>query len=159
MYLVQLRCPHLPMNAKKPPSQKTKRLTIELECNEEQYPVIGVRSRIKFKNFCMLYQLASEDLARDKRIGGAEYRVLHFLLSRMGYEGSVRISQRDIGEVIDMKQPSIARAMRVLMEVGVIRSEGKPGQTATYMLNPYYGSRGKASNVIQMQRQWDENTK
>ncbi len=117
--------------------------------------MIGIRSRIKFKNWVMLYQLASEDLAKDKRIGGAEYRVLHFLLSRMGYEGSVQISQRDIGEVIDMKQPSIARAMKVLMEVGVIRSEGKPGQTATHMLNPYYGSRGKASNVVKMQRAWD----
>jgi hypothetical protein len=143
------------MNSKKAPAQKIKRLKIELECNDEQYPVIGVRSRIKFKNWVMLYQLASEDLAKDKRIGGAEYRVLHFLLSRMGYEGSVQISQRDIGEVIDMKQPSIARAMKVLMEVGVLRSEGKPGQTATYVLNPYYGSRGKASNVIQMQRAWD----
>lgn len=143
------------MNSKKTSAQKTKRLKIELECNDEQYPVIGVSSRIKFKNWVMLYQLASEDLAKDKRIGGAEYRVLHFLLARMGYEGSVQISQRDIGEVIDMKQPSIARAMKVLMEVGVIRSEGKPGQTATYVLNPYYGSRGKASNVIQMQRAWD----
>jgi predicted transcriptional regulator len=97
-------------------------------------------------------------LAYPKRIGGAEYRVLHFLLARMDYEGSVQISQRDIGEVIDMKQPSIARAIKVLMEVGVIRSEGKPGQTATYTLNPYYGSRGKASNVIQMQKSWDEST-
>jgi hypothetical protein len=150
--------PHLPMNSKKTPTKKSKRLTIQLECDEGQYPVIGVRSRIKFKAWVMLYQLPSEDLAKDKRIGGAEYRVLHFLLARMDYEGSVQISQRDIGEVIDMKQPSIARAIKVLMEVGVIRSEGKPGQTATYTLNPYYGSRGKASNVIQMQKSWDEST-
>jgi DNA-binding transcriptional ArsR family regulator len=70
----------------------------------------------------------------------------------MGYEGSVQISQGDIGEVLDMKQPSVARAIGVLKEAGIIRSEGKPGQTATYTINPHYGSRGKASNVIQMQR-------
>jgi DNA-binding transcriptional ArsR family regulator len=145
------------MNFKKALAQKTKRLKIELECAEDQYPVIGIRSRVKFKDWVMLYQLPSEDLAKDKRIGGAEYRVLHFLLARMGYEGSVQISQGEIGEVLDMKQSNIGRSIKVLREAGIIRSEGKIGQTATYTINPYYGTRGKAGNVVQMQRKWNDN--
>ena len=97
----------------------------------------------------MFYQLPVEDLAKDKRIGGAEYRVLLLLLARMGYEGSVQISQGDIGEVLDMKTSNIGRSIKVL-RAGILRSEGKIGQTATYTINPYYGSRGKASNVVQL---------
>jgi phage replication O-like protein O len=103
----------------------------------------------------MLYQFASADLAKDRRIGGAEFRVLHILFSIMGYEGSVQISQADIGKMIGMKQQSVSTAIKTLIEVDILRSEGKPGQTATYVINPYYGSRGKASNVVQMQRAWD----
>ena len=55
----------------------------------------------------MLHQLPVEDLAKDKRIGCAEYRVLLFLLARMGHEGSVQISQGEIGEVLDLKTSNI----------------------------------------------------
>jgi DNA-binding transcriptional ArsR family regulator len=143
------------MAPSKKQAQKSQRLTIELECTQDQYPVIGIRSRTKFKNFSMLYQLASEEIAKDKNMGGPACRVLFFLLGRMDYEGSVQMSQGDIGKIIGMQQSSVARAIKVLIEAGVIRVEGKPGQTATYTLNPHYGSRGKASNVIQMQRAWD----
>lgn len=70
------------MSYKKDLTPKTRRLTIELNCAEGEYPVIGIRSNKKFKNWVMLYQLPSEDLAKDKRIGGAEYRVLHFFASK-----------------------------------------------------------------------------
>jgi hypothetical protein len=143
------------MTSIKNQAAKGQKLTIELSCTEDQYPVIGIRSRIKFKDWVMLYQLASIDLAKDKRVGGAEYRVLHTLFGMMGYEGSVQISQADIGKVIGMKQQGVSKAIKTLIEVDILRSEGKPGQTATYILNPYYGSRGKASNVVQMQRAWD----
>jgi hypothetical protein len=144
------------MKSTKTSAHKIKRLKIELECTDDEYPVISVRSRVKFKDWVMLYQFSSEDLAKDKRIGGAEYRVLLLLLARMGYEGSVQISQGDIGEVLDMKTSNIGRSIKVLKEAGILRSEGKIGQTATYTINPYYGSRGKASNVIQMQRKWND---
>jgi hypothetical protein len=147
------------MSKKTKPTSKNQKLTIELSCSEDQYPVIGIRSRTKFKDWVMLYQFASIELAKDRRIGGAEFRVLHTLFGLMGYEGSVQISQADIGKMIGMKQQSVFTAIKTLIEVDVLRSEGKRGQAATYILNPYYGSRGKASNVVQMQRAWDENAK
>jgi biotin operon repressor len=141
------------------PAAKSQKLTIELSCSDDQYPVIGIRSRIKFKDWVMLYQSASADLAKDRRISGAEFRVLHILFSLMGYEGSVQISQAEIGQMLGMKQQSVFTAIKTLVEVDILRSEGKRGQAATYILNPYYGSRGKASSVVQMQRKWDDNTK
>jgi hypothetical protein len=104
---------------------------------------------------CMINPSFFAELAKDRRFGGAEFRVLHTLFGLIGTEGSVQISQADIGQMIGMKQQSVFVAVKTLIEAGIIRSEGKPGQTATYVINPYYGSRGKASNVVQMQRAWD----
>jgi hypothetical protein len=57
-----------------------------------------------------------------------------------------------------MKTSNIGRSIKVLKAAGILRSEGKIGQTATYTINPYYGSRGKASNVVQMKRKWDDSS-
>lgn len=106
----------------------------------------------------MLSQSAAEQLARNKKIGGAEYRVLFFLSSKINYDDSAQISQGDIGQVIGMNQSCVARAIKTLKEVGIIRSEGKLGQTATYTLNPFYYSRAKAHNIVQRQRKWNDNS-
>jgi hypothetical protein len=146
------------MTSKRKPAVKGQKLTIELSCTEDQYPVIGIRSRIKFKDWVMLYQFASIELAKDRRIGGSEFRVLHTLFGLMGYEGSVQISQADIGKMIGMKQQSVFTAIKTLIEVDVLRSQGKPGQTANYTLNPYYVKSDKVSNMVYIQREWDSKT-
>jgi DNA-binding MarR family transcriptional regulator len=106
-------------------------------------------------SFCMLNPSFLTELAKDRRFGGAEFRVLYTLLGLIGTEGSVQISQADIGQMIGMKQQSVFLAMKTLIEAGIIRSQVKPGQTATYTLNPYYVKFDKASNMVQMQRKWD----
>jgi hypothetical protein len=104
---------------------------------------------------CMINPSFFAELAKDRRFGGAEFRVLHTLFGLIGTEGSVQISQADIGQMIGMKQQSVFVAMKTLIEADVIRSQGKPGQTAIYTLNPYYVKSDKASNMIQAQRKWD----
>jgi hypothetical protein len=110
--------------------------------------------------FCMVDPSFLAELTKDRRFGGAEFRVLHTLFSLIGAEGSVQISQADIGKMIGMKQQSVFVAMKTLIEAGVLRSTGKPGQTATYILNPYHVTHSKASNVfeIEMQKKWDGGT-
>jgi DNA-binding MarR family transcriptional regulator len=108
-------------------------------------------------SFCMVAPSFFAELAKDRRFGGAEFRVLHTLLGLIGADGSVQISQADIGKMIGMKQQSVFVAMKTLIEAGVLRSQGKSGQTATYVINPYFISRSKASNVSQMQR-WDSDS-
>jgi biotin operon repressor len=106
-------------------------------------------------SWMVIYQFAAEELAKEKRMGGAEFRVLHMLLGMMGKDSSVQISQADIGKMMGMQQQGVSKAIKTLIEIGIIRSEGKTGQTATYTLNSYYGKSGNASNVVQMQRKWD----
>jgi Crp-like helix-turn-helix domain len=104
---------------------------------------------------CMINPSFLAELAKDRRFGGAEFRVLYTLLGLIGAEGSVQISQADIGQMIGMKQQSVFVAMKTLTKAGIIRSQGKPGQTATHTLNPYYVKSDNASNMVQMQQKWD----
>ncbi len=106
-------------------------------------------------SFCMVNPSFPFELAKDRRFGGAEFRVLYTLLGLIGAEGSVRISQADIGKMIGMKQQSVFVAMKTLIEAGVLRSSGKPGQTATYILNPYYVSHGESIHMTKLQENWD----
>jgi phage replication O-like protein O len=101
----------------------------------------------KIRNSVMLNQTACIELAQDKRLGGAEFRVFYALLSLMDYEDSVQISQADICEMIGMKQKSVSAAIKTLIEADVLRSIDKPGQTTTYILNPYYVSRSNTSSI------------
>jgi hypothetical protein len=109
-------------------------------------------------SFCMVAPSFFAELAKDRRFGGAEFRVLHTLLGLIGADGSVQISQADIGKMIGMKQQSVFVAMKTLIEADVLRSQGKPGQTATYTLNPYYVKSDKVSNMVYIQREWDSKT-
>jgi DNA-binding MarR family transcriptional regulator len=106
---------------------------------------------------CMINPSFLAELAKDRRFGGAEFRVLYTLFGLIGAESSVQISQADIGKMIGMKQQSVFVAMKTLIEADVIRSQGKPGQTMTYTLNPYYVKSGKANNMAQIQQKWDGN--
>jgi Firmicute plasmid replication protein (RepL) len=106
-------------------------------------------------SFSMMNPSFAEELSKDKRFGGGEFRVFYFLIGRMDLNGSVQMSQGDIGKEISMKQSAVCRAMKVWVESGVIRAAGKRGQTATYTFNPYFVFRGKPSNVAQIQQKWD----
>jgi hypothetical protein len=107
------------------------------------------------RSYVVLPQATSERLSMDRRFGGAEFRVLYALFSRLDDEGSVQISQADLGEMIGMKQQGVSKAIKTLVEAEVFRSTGKPGQTVTYTFNPDYGNEDEISNVVPMHRKWD----
>lgn len=102
----------------------------------------------KIRNSVMLNQTACIELAQDKRLGGAEFRVFYALLSLMDYEDSVQISQADICEMIGMKQKSVSAAIKTLIEADVLRSIDKLGQNTTYILNPHYVSRSNTNCIV-----------
>ncbi len=106
-------------------------------------------------SFCMVNRSFLAELAKDRRFGGAEFRVLYALLGLIGAEGSVQISQADIGKMIGMKQQSVFVAMKTLIEADVLRSSGKHGQTSNYILNPYYVSHGESVHMTKLQKNWD----
>jgi hypothetical protein len=51
--------------------------------------------------FSMVNPSFAEELSKDKRFGGGEFRVFHFLIGRMDLNGSVQMSQGDIGVIAE----------------------------------------------------------
>ena len=94
------------------------------------------------KGWVALYQNAISAIA-DMNLPNEQYRVFLKLIAKTDFENYLRISQKQIAEELQMKQPNVAKAMKALKEKNII-IEGPPaGKFKTYRLNPYVGYKGK----------------
>jgi len=92
-----------------------------------------------------MYQDAMDWMA-DAKLSYEEYRVLIKLFAKLDFENYIRVTQTKIAEDLKMKQPSVARAIKGLLEQDIIRKGPKVGNSNTYRLNPMIGHKGQAIN-------------
>ena len=112
------------------------------------FPVIVGRKRSPYgKGWVMNSQEALEIVAKDKDIKGETYRVLFFICARLDFENWVQISVTEIANELDLKQPSVSRAMKVLETKEIILRGPKVGRSYAFMLNPDFGWKGKVKNL------------
>ncbi len=112
------------------------------------FPVIVGRKRNPYgKGWVMNSQEALEIVAKDKDIKGETYRVLFFICARLDFENWVQISVTEIADELDLKQPSVSRAMKVLETKEIILRGPKVGRSYAFMLNPDFGWKGKVKNL------------
>ena len=80
-----------------------------------------------------------------------ETSVLCELLSRLDYENWIAVCQETIAEELKLKQPNVARAMKALVDYGIIEKERDPEDKRRWMyrLNADLGWKGDA-------KQWQE---
>ncbi|WP_147238663.1 winged helix-turn-helix domain-containing protein, partial [Acinetobacter baumannii] len=52
----------------------------------------------------------------------------------------------DIAESLGMKKPNVSKAVKNLIEFGIILEGPKIGRSKTYRLNPQFGWKGTVSN-------------
>jgi DNA-binding transcriptional regulator GbsR (MarR family) len=125
------------------------------------FPVIVGRKRNPYeKGWVMNSQEALEIVAKDKDIKGETYRVLFFICARLDFENWVQISVTEIAQELDLKQPHVSRAMKVLEDKQIILRGPKVGRSYAFMLNPDFGWKGKVTNLEDYRRQeWDNDTK
>lgn len=108
--------------------------------------LIYVPQRMRIKGFFMGMQDGFEQLAKSN-LNGEALNVLLVLISRMDYENVIRISQKDVGEILSMKKQNVSRAMKTLREAGVI----DPGEFHAVQLSPDIGWKGKVQNLRKQQ--------
>ena len=129
---------------------------------EYGFPVIVGRKRNPYgKGWVMNSQEALEIVAKDKDIKGETYRVLFFICARLDFENWVQISITEIANELDLKQPSVSRAMKVLEEKEIILRGPKVGRSYAFMLNPEFGWKGKVKNLddYRKRREDEENSR
>lgn len=73
-------------------------------------------------------------------------KVLMMLLADLDYENYIQVAQIDIADSLVMKKSSVSRAVKNLIEFGIILEGPKIGRSKTYRLNPQFGWKGTVSN-------------
>ena len=124
---------------------------------EYGFPVIVGRKRNPYGNgWVMNSQDAMVALAKDKDIKGETHRVLWFIGGILDFENWVQLSVTEIANELDLKQPAVSRAMKVLEEKEIILRGPKVGRSYAFMLNPDFGWKGKVKNLDDYRKEKEE---
>jgi DNA-binding Lrp family transcriptional regulator len=124
---------------------------------EYGFPVIVGRKRSPYtKGWVMNSQEALEVVAKDKDIKGETYRVLFFICARLDFENWVQLSVKEIAQELNLKQPSVSRAMKILEQKEIILRGPKVGRSYAFMLNPDFGWKGKVKNLDDYRKQRED---
>ena len=83
---------------------------------------------------------------RGKELTGEQFKVLMLMLADLDYENFIQIAQADIAETLGMQKTNVSRAVRALLDVGVIFEGPKVGRSKTYRLNEQFGWKGTVTN-------------
>lgn len=75
-----------------------------------------------------------------------QMRVLMALLADLDYENYIQVAQMDIAEALNMQKTNVSRAVKNLLEVGIVIEGPKIGRSKTYRLNPQFGWKGTVTN-------------
>lgn len=94
----------------------------------------------------LTFQNSLAVIAEDKEITGQTLRVWMILLSELEFENYITIKQKEIATRLDMHQPDVSKAMKLLVNKEIILKV-KQGTTTGYKLNPTYGWKGKVENM------------
>ncbi|CCQ56700.1 replication/maintenance protein RepL [Crocosphaera watsonii] len=124
---------------------------------EYGFPVLVGRKKRPYGNgWLMNSQEALEILAKDKEITGETYRVLFFVCARLDFENWVQISVTEMAQELELKQPNVSRAMKVLEQKGIILRGPKVGRSYAFMLNPEFGWKGDVANLNEYRKKRED---
>ena len=117
------------------------------EVFEDGIPV-WIQTKAKWdRGFVMAFQDAVEAIAMDKDITQEMLRVWMLMVGKMSFENWVTIPQKEICEALGMQRSNVSRAIRKLVDKGLILQGPKLGRTTAYRLNSHYAWKGKRSNI------------
>ena len=94
------------------------------------------------KGWIALYQAAIQQIA-IAHLPDEQNRVFMYMLGTVDFENYWRISQKQISEALNMKQPNVAKAIKGLCERDILVEGPRAGLNKTYRLNPYVAHKGK----------------
>ena len=104
------------------------------------------KPKIRNTRWMMSFQDSLIEIAKDKELTGETKSVLFFLMGNLEFENYLTIKQVEIAKQLDMQKTNVSRAMKLLVDKGIILKV-KDGNTAGYRLNPHYGWKGKVANL------------
>jgi len=131
--------------------------TVDLETGEIQEGAmvwIGIKRSPYGSRWYMSSQDAAIELAKDPIIGkSAEaMRVLWYMVGRLDFENFIQVPQTEIAEELGMHKQHVNRAVKILIDRGVLLRGPKVGRSSSWRLNPHFGWKGKVKNLNEARR-------
>ncbi len=120
---------------------------VDLETGEDLggfVAVIRPKQESSFERHFTMNQAALKIIATE--LNHEQTKVLMMLLADLDYENYIQVAQIDIAESLGMKKPNVSKAVKNLIEFGIILEGPKIGRSKTYRLNPQFGWKGTVSN-------------
>ncbi|EHA9305364.1 hypothetical protein D4E35_23035 [Salmonella enterica subsp. enterica serovar Infantis] len=106
--------------------------------------VIRPKQKSAFERHFTMNQSALLSIANE--LNHDQMRVLMALLAELDYENYIQVAQIEIAEALKMQKSHVSRAVKNLIDFGVILEGPKIGRSKTYRLNPQFGWKGTAVN-------------
>lgn len=136
------------------PLENSKQITLTVECPDEvvvhQYTT--GKKYLRGENYIRVFSNPLATIAKDKDFKYTDLRVFLVLLSYVGYENVIQISQSAIGQELGVAQSEISRSLKKLVAKEYLELIGQKGKQNVYRLNPYFGFKCKARNLEELQR-------
>ena len=104
------------------------------------------KPKITGNRWIMTFQDSLKLIATDKDMTGQTLKVMLLLMSGLEFENYIAIKQVAIARELGMHKVDVSKAMKLLVEKGIILKV-KEGSTTGYKLNPNYGWKGRVSNL------------
>ena len=120
---------------------------IDLETGEDLggfVAVIRPKRKSSFQRHFTMNQAALLTIANE--LNHDQMRVLMALLADLDYENYIQVAQIDIADALNMQKTHVSRAVKNLLEFGIVIEGPKIGRSKTYRLNPQFGWKGTVTN-------------
>lgn len=125
----------------------SKHQLVDMSTGEIVPAITWIRRAWKGEQFVMVFQDAFIAMAKDKTLTGETMRVLFHLLGKLNFENFILIQQIDIATELDLKKPNVSRAIKTLVERGIILEGPKVNRSRGYRINHDLGWKGNLKNL------------
>ncbi len=117
---------------------ETGEITEVLEEKKEKHPYK--------QDWYMGRRTAQKLIAKDPDFTLEAYRVLNLLIGEIGWGNWIEITQKEIADELDMRQPNVSRTIKFLVSKGVLEKTTS-GRCNKLRLNPDYWMRGNPTRL------------
>ena len=103
-----------------------------------------------------LFQRGIRRVAEEGILGKEAWRVLGYLLSILDWDNWLVVPQRRVGDILGMTAQQMSRAIRMLLENGLLVQAGRPYPRSAYRLSSDFAYKGRYNGWQKRQREEKE---
>lgn len=135
-------------------TKRSRKLEIIDTSTGEIFPSIMIkRHKWKGDSFLMIFQDAFAKIAKDRTITPEAKNLFYYLLSCLDFENFISLSQAKIAKELSMQRSHICRAMKLLVEKGLVMEGPKADRSHSYKINNQYAWKGNLAKLKVVRRE------